>query len=143
MDERIKNIILRQGHLYRGTNDLDFSLRKDEGIYFGVKRNGGVGYITCTSVNLLKAIINGANRCGTEDYKRRNAKPVLLAINPEKYINSMELGLESGEVEIRDRIDFKDIIVINSLDNFLRFSPDAKQREIDLFKLRYLSSDSH
>ena len=124
---------LRNAHLFRGTTDIMFNLRKDEGFYYGCAHNRQ-GYFTSTSLNPIYALICGISRC--KDFNEwEHAKPLLMAIKPDKYLDSMREGLERGkEIEILGKIDFKDIIIIDSLEKLLGFHPNATRRAIKLFQ---------
>lgn len=142
MDGRTRDIILEQGYLYRGTNDFIFRQRKEKGFYYGRKNSD---YVTSTNIVLGYAMVAGFNRCKDSWLSQNNAKPILLAIDIQKYLDQMETGLEfagpralNSEIEISGKIDFDDVVVVDSLDRLLEVCPHAKQGEIDFFKREYL-----
>jgi len=142
MDRETRDIILEQRYLYRGTNDFDFKQRQEKGFYYGQK-NGD--YVTSTNIVLIYAMVAGVNRCKTAWYQQNNAKPILLAVDIQKYLDQMSLGLEfmgpralASEIEVSGKIDFNDIVVVDSLDRLLEVCPHARQGEIDFFKREYL-----
>ena len=68
----MKNKILEQIFLYRGTNDLDFKKKGKEGIYYGLNSKDN-GLITSTSIDLVYAMFAGINRCNDAHYQRKGA----------------------------------------------------------------------
>jgi hypothetical protein len=89
-------------------------------------------------------MICGLGRC-KHDYAYYNAKPILLAIDTQKYADQMKIGLEGEghEIEIEGKIDFKDVTVVDSLEKLLEVCPHAKDFEIDGFKREYLPTFQH
>ncbi len=124
---------LKQAYLFRGTTDVQFNFRRSGDFYYGCG-NSRQGYSTSTSLNPVYAIFCGVGRC--KDFE--SAKPMLLTIKPDNYLDSMREGLEFGtigsEIEILGKIDFKDIVVVDSLDKFLEVYPNATPKGIRAFQ---------
>lgn len=132
----LKETILKQGYLYRGTYDSIFKLKQESGhLYYGRTENGRK--TTSTGGSLIYAMVYGVRTC--RNHPEENAKPVLLAIAVEKYINSIRDGLEGpSETKIEGMIDWEDIVVVDSLDKLLRVCPGAHPKAVDYFKEHYL-----
>ncbi|MBI4171075.1 MAG: hypothetical protein HY514_05220 [Candidatus Aenigmarchaeota archaeon] len=69
-------------------------------------------------------------------YVRKKATPVLLAIDPRNYIDSMGEGVEPGEIEIKGKIDFDDVVAVDSLDKLLEVAPHLIERAY--FEFHYI-----
>lgn len=124
--------------LFRGTNTVHFNQRKElMGVYCGTRMFNS--YRTSATPDLMNALVSGDNRCDDIYYQHLDAKPILIAINAEKY--RQKAGLENSEIEIHGLIDFKDIIVIKSIDDLLKVCPNARDEEIDFFKKYYVGNE--
>lgn len=143
MDEEVVKLIGENKCLYRGTTNKGFELRKTNRTYFGRRSSGEL--ITCTTLSLLYAMVSGGQRCLTDYSRERDVHPLLLAIDPSNYRDNVRLGLEylapgstSNEIEIVGEIDFKDIVVVDSLDKLHKVHPNLDGSEIDYFRRKYL-----
>ena len=90
---------------------------------------------------MLDAMISGLGRLNSDwMHYPKGARPVLLAINAEKYIQKMEKGIEPSEFEIIGKIDYSDIVLLDSQERLLEFYPQAKSktREMEFFVKNYL-----
>lgn len=124
--------------LFRGTSDVIFERTKQLGFYYGRKSFGS--YITSASSDAMSAMISGKNRCLCAYYTQFKAKPVLIAIKPDNYSDSLRKGLEACETEIAGKIDFKDVIHIDSIEKLLGINPLLKEEEIEYFRRFYLKN---
>lgn len=136
MDQETRDRIVQQRYLYRGTNDFHFGERKKDSHYYGFRKNG---LVTSTSIVLLNAMVAGIQRCEGGFYQQNNSKPILLAIETLNYLDSMDFGLEGGEIEISGWINYSDITVIDSLYKLIEICPRATRHDIYMFKRSYLS----
>jgi len=124
--------------LFRGTNDMTFERTKQLGFYYGLKYFDS--YITSASPDAMSAMVSGKNRCMCAYYMQFKAKPVLIAIKPDNYSNSLRKGLENCEIEIIGKIDFKNVIRIDSIEKLLSINPLLKKEEIEYFRTFYLKN---
>ena len=125
---------MKDKYVFRGTNTHAFRICKEMSFYYGIFSPQEDTYLTSTSFDLLDAMINGVGRCNDWFHLSEGAKPVLVAI---KFGNYKYREGEEGpiETEILGKIDFNDVVVINSLDKLKEiYLPNKAETE---FFLKY------
>ena len=145
LDKKAKEEILKQRYLFRGTNDIAFNDKRNTSFYFGRKewRDGRIQLVTSLTPDALYAMISGLGRLNSDwMHYPKGAKPVLLAINTEKYIRKLEKGVEPSEFEIIGKIDYSDIVLLDSqeilLEFYLKANKKCKRHEMEFFLKKYL-----
>ncbi len=83
-------------------------------------------------------MLSGVQRCKTDYAHIEEARPLLVAVKTDNYLGVMRPGIEGTEVEVLGKINFNDVIIIDSLDVLKKIKPDVNDVEIEEFKSSFL-----
>ncbi len=128
MDDCARQLILEHGWLFRGTTDVTFQYIKAHNDMYdaGCKDFSIDKKVMSTTLRIVQALICGKNRTESLLYRFPGCNPLLIAINPGKYMDLLRPGREfrnvydsAAEIEIIGAVDFKDITVVDSLETFM------------------------
>jgi len=134
MGSNLIKVLRDQKYLFRGTHEKAYKIKEKFGYYYG--RSNSIGdFFTSTSLDLVHAMFYGKHRWKQYNYRdpdlEDKSKPLLLAISSKNY--ETQKGTEGTEILLKGKIDFKDIIKIESLSHFDAFCDvlgyDEKMKE--------------
>lgn len=140
--DRVREEILRQGLLYRGTDNKSFNKKRNEGFFYD-DYEGFNGYKTIAYSHVCHAMAAGVSSCFGN-----GASPVLFGIMVGRYVDSLDCDLQIFRgsmlpamlmVKIACRVSFDDVVEIVSLADLTRMCQGLRPENVSYFVRRFIN----